>query len=270
MSARHFVLARTQEIYMYSATANYHHLVSDEISIIITTLSASRSSLDCCVLMDGKQLFVTAADEYFQYHTIDVAFIAKIWEYFSEDIYYARQYSCSVPDTGHSAQYVTLTSSDCSPDIGDYVPILYPPKVPGGLALCAKIAYNGGLDPERIIEWFEVQQILGVDKILIFDLGNTENVSRVFKYYQNTGLLDLQPYELPGTPVNRTLLGVYTDTAQFHHDESMPVLECRQRMSGYTYVMSHDLDEYIIPRRDISLKQFFKVIFSLTHSVCVT
>ncbi|BFZ20527.1 hypothetical protein BsWGS_23565 [Bradybaena similaris] len=256
--ARYFVPVRGQPVFMYSAIANLHQPVDAAINIIITTLSASRQSLQCCVLLDGKSLFVTPAEEFFQYHNFDVAFIAKILEYFSADLYYARQYSCSVPDTGHSAGHVTLTSSVCSPDIEDFLQILYPPRVPGGLALCAKIAYNGGHDPEKVIEWVEVQLMLGVDKILIFDLGNPENLTRVFRYYQSLGVLDVQPYELPGSPANRTLWGADTATVQFHHDESMAVLECNQRMSGYTFVMSHDVDEFIIPRRDVTLKQFFK------------
>ncbi|CAG5115940.1 unnamed protein product, partial [Candidula unifasciata] len=258
-TAKYFVRARDQEIYMYSAVTNRHHPVNNAINIIITTLSASRASLQCCVVLDGKTLYVTPAETFFRYSTSDVAFIANILEFFSDGhLYRARQYSCSLPDIGHSAEYVTLTSSLCSPDIRDYLKILHPPPVPGGLALCAKIAYNGGLDPEKFIEWVEVQRLLGVDKILIFDLGNPENLTRVFRYYQNQGILDVQPYELPGYPENRTIWGAATATDQFHHDESMAVLECNQRMSGYTFVMSHDVDEFIIPRQDVTLKQFFQ------------
>ena len=77
------------------------------------------------------------------------------------------------------------------------------------------------------------------------------------RHYVKSGFLDLQPYELPGRPYNRTMndKGAY----QFHHDESLAVIECRQRMAGYTYVMSHDLDEFIIPRADVGLKPFFQV-----------
>lgn len=244
---------------MYSAIANHHLPVSGFINIIVTTLDASRTSLQCCVLLDNSTLFVTLAQPYFFYHTIDLTFLAKIVEYFYPRIHMAHQFACPVPDIGHHASHVTLTSSSCSSDIRDYLPVHYPPRVPGGLAVCAKIAHSGGRDPEKVIEWFELQRILGVDKVLVFNLENSESLNRVFRYYQEIGVLDLQPYELPGDPANRTLMERNKHTEQFHHDESMAVLECRQRMSGYTYVMSHDLDEYIIPRRDISLKQFFKV-----------
>lgn len=259
-TSRYFIPAKDQNIFMYSAIANSHHPVNGDINIILTTMGSTLSRLDCCVLLDNHTLFITGAEEHFFYHTIDVTFIARIVEYFYPDYYYARQYACAVPEIGRSASHVTLkgSSSACSSDARDYVSVHYPEVVPGGLAVCAKIAHSGGLDPEKVIEWFEVQRILGVDKVLMYDMGNPENLTRVLRYYRDLGVLDLQPYELPGSPPNRTLMERDKRTYQFHHDESMAVLECRQRMAGYTYVMSHDVDEFIIPRMDVGLKQFFK------------
>ncbi|XP_059139529.1 uncharacterized protein LOC131927752 [Physella acuta] len=259
-NAQVFLPLRDQDTFMYSAIANTHQPENGAINIVITTLDAGRAFLDCCVLLDNNTLFVTSAEEYFFYHTIDVTFVAKISEYFSPGVYLARQYVCSVPDIGQSPGHVTLKPQGgvCSSDIKDYLPVVYPAVVPGGLAICAKIAHSGGLDPEKVIEWFEVQRLLGVDKVLMFNMKNPENLTRVFQYYQELGVLDLQPYELPGNPANRTLMERDKRTTQFHHDESLAVLECRQRMAGYSYVMSHDVDEFIIPRRDISLKEFFK------------
>lgn len=244
---------------MYSAIANYHLPINGAINIIITTLDASSSPLQCCVLLDNETLYTTPSQHHFFYHNIDVTFVAKIVEYFHPEIWKAHQFSCVAPEIGRHAGHVTLTSSTCSTDFRDYLPVLYPQRVPGGLAICAKVAHSNGLDPEKVIEWFELQRMLGVDKVLIFNLGVPEKVYRVFRYYQEIGVLDLQPYELPGHPPNRTLMEIAKTSMQFHNDESMPVLECRQRMSGYSYVISHDLDEFIIPRMDVDLKEFFKV-----------
>ncbi|XP_013087263.2 uncharacterized protein LOC106071649 isoform X1 [Biomphalaria glabrata] len=259
-SAQYFVLARDLEIYMYSAIASYNQLRKGDIGIVITSLDATVQHLDCCVLLDHARLFVTPVEEHFFYHTMDVTILSRIHEYFTPGYYRARQYLCQVPEIGRIPSHATLKSSSapCSTDLADYLPVHTPTQFPGGLAVCAKIAHSGGLDPEKVIEWFEVQRLLGVDKVLLYDMGNPVNLTRVFRYYQNMGLLDLQPYELPGYPANRTLMEKDKRTHQFHHDESMAVLECRQRMSGFSYVMSHDLDEFIIPRRDITLKQFFK------------
>ncbi|XP_059156805.1 uncharacterized protein LOC131941540 [Physella acuta] len=155
-------------------------------------------------------------------------------------------------------EYATLTSSSkCPTDTKDYLKVLYPTKQPG-IALCGKIAHSGGVEPQKAIEWFEMQKLLGVDKILIYDLGNPKGLTRVFRHYQQEGILDLQPYELPGEPETRSLTEAYKHTAQFNYDETLAVLECRHRMAGYDYVISHDMDEMIIPRQAVNLKTFFQ------------
>lgn len=276
--ARVFVLARDKEVYMYSAivklntaleTTEPPQSVTDNIEIIITALAASQDDLFCCVLPGGsprKNLLMTPASVYYT---------NSVRRHTSGTIYKAMQFVCRVPLSSLSSapSYVTLTSSSCSSDMSDYLPLIHPTRVPGGLALCGKIAHSGGLHPEKVIEWFEVQRILGVDKILIYDLGNPQNLTRVFKYYQNLGILDLQPYELPGYPRNRSLKEEFKKNVQFKHDEIMAILECRQRMGGYDYIMSHDLDEFIIPRKNITLKELLKVTkayFTHTHSTYST
>ncbi|GFO17677.1 beta-1,4-galactosyltransferase galt-1 [Plakobranchus ocellatus] len=254
---KHFLRSRDQELYIYSAIANPHYPVNREVNIVFTVMDQTRSrSLDCCVLLDNRTVFISPASKYFYYRSVNFPVVSDIDEYMHPEAYLARQYTCTVPETGHQIHHATLTSSQCSSDPRDYIPVHYPARVPGGLAICGKVAYGGALDPEKLIEWFEMQRLLGVDKVLIYELNNPENVMRVFKHYQKMGFLDLQPYELPGRPYNRTM----NDKSfyQFHHDESLAVLECRQRMGGYTYVMSHDLDEFIIPRKDIGLKPFFQ------------
>ncbi|CAG5118845.1 unnamed protein product [Candidula unifasciata] len=257
VSVKPFVLSRSPHIYMYSA---FVHLPGEAdntadsnttTSIVITTLGKTRVQLFCCILFrDKKTLQVVTADLYHEYGYYDN----------EPKAYIARQFICRVPVTSDFLRdsYVTLSSTICSNDLQGYIPILHPTRVPGGIAICGKIAHSGGLDPEKTIEWFEVQRLLGVDKILIFDLGNPETIKRVFRYYQNLGILDLQPYELPGEPQNRSLADKFIHTEQFDHDETMPVLECRQRLAGYDYIMGHDADEFIIPRQNVTLKEFLK------------
>lgn len=64
--------------------------------------------------------------------------------------------------------------------------------------LCYQVAYGDDLDPTKLMEWFEVQRLMGVDNIQLMDLHNPVAIQKVFRYYQDIGLLDLLPYELPG------------------------------------------------------------------------
>ncbi|KAH9508257.1 hypothetical protein Btru_050626 [Bulinus truncatus] len=246
-----FVHGHVDEIYLYSAIAHGTRGPgsSSVLKVMVTTMDMSKSSLNCCVLRerDNVPAYVTSSSVYFQVSDS------------SPSIYVARQYKCSVPSPGAPPRFVTLTSSpSCSSNISDYIPIIYPEIVPNGLALCAKIAFSPGLDTQKVVEWFEMQRELGVDRILIFNLGVDDAINRIFRYYQNLGLLEIQPYALPGEPKNRNLNESFKRTAQFNHDESMSLLDCKQRMSGYDFVLSHDLDEMVIPRDNVSLKTFFK------------
>ncbi|XP_059143255.1 uncharacterized protein LOC131930689 [Physella acuta] len=154
--------------------------------------------------------------------------------------------------------YATLSATTCPADTTQYFAVRYPTRKPGHVALCAKILHGNTLDPEKIIEWVEMQKILGVDKILVYNLGIPDHIFRVFRFYQFEGIIEIQPYELPGEPEGRNLSEAFKRTPQFLHDETLAVVECRLRMAGYDYIISHDLDELIIPRENISIKQFLQ------------
>lgn len=61
-----------------------------------------------------------------------------------------------------------------------------------------------------------------------------------------------------GRPYNRGLDYGHWVAQQASHDETFPILDCRQRLAGYTFVLGHDMDEMAIPARHIDLKTFFK------------
>ena len=97
------------------------------------------------------------------------------------------------------AGHVTLTAATACPlEESEYLPVLEPERKPGGLAVCAKVAYGEALNPHKLVEWVEVQRLLGVDRIQLFESNNNEEVYRVLNHYKQTGLIDLLPYKLPG------------------------------------------------------------------------
>ncbi|KAH9514944.1 hypothetical protein Btru_021458 [Bulinus truncatus] len=265
VTARHFILGRDDDIYLYSAIADSPRTLgmSGYLDIVVTALDRSRVSLTCCVLQDGDNVtvYVTPASAHFRSYMTRSTLGERVSEYFIPSLYLARQYRCTVSSSrAATPRYVTLTSSStCSSNINDYVPIIYP-KIAGpeSLALCAKIAFSPGLNKQKLVEWFEMQRELGVDRILIFSLAVDESINRIFRYYQDMGLLEVHPYELPGEPKRRSLNEAFKRTRQFVQDETMSLLDCKQRMAGYDFVLSHDLDEMVIPRENLSLKPFFK------------
>ncbi|KAK6174372.1 hypothetical protein SNE40_017662 [Patella caerulea] len=105
-----------------------------------------------------------------------------------------------------------------------------------------------------------MQKILGVDKILVYDLGCSENIKSVFRHYVIEGLLEVQPYSLPGhipSNPNRGFIGPQIQP-QFSHDKHLTVLDCHQRLGGYDYILAADFDELTIPKEEFTLKQLLK------------
>jgi hypothetical protein len=157
--------------------------------IIINTLDGTRGqSFDCHVKLADDVITVTKAT----LRSVHFGGGAPLS---------AKQYACRV--TGTAPVKVVLSLTDKSTIHNDnYQQIIYPKKQTSKLAVCAKVVY-GHLDPEKLVEWFEIQQLLGVDHVLAYALHVNEAVQRVFEFYTKLGLLEVIPFEIPGVILGR-------------------------------------------------------------------
>ncbi|KAK7095226.1 hypothetical protein V1264_006662 [Littorina saxatilis] len=254
---RFFKQVAGHDIFLYSAIANSREPEEGELNIIITAFDSTETdSLQCCAVMKGKTLFTAPATIFHKYYIEDI--LGPFLEKFKNSQTRAKQYACVVPELGIDVSHVTLTASSCPVREEEYLPVIFPKSVPQGLALCAKSAFGDGLDPNKLMEWFEVQRLLGVDHIQLMDLNNPEPVQKVFRYYKDMGLLNPLPYELPGPPYHRGLDQPHWVPQQASHDETFSILDCKQRLRGYSYVMGHDMDEVLMPAQHVSIKDLIK------------
>ncbi|GFS19202.1 hypothetical protein ElyMa_001540100 [Elysia marginata] len=245
---------------------------------------------------DGEDgpIFATTAATYFEYVKPITweKWIKEYWLYsFEPSLYVATQYSCRIPrkylSSSKMPAFATLAPMPstlartlspllflslpgwlvgyegyCPRDTTEYVSVEYPERAPSGLGLCSKVNHNGP-ESEVVLEWLELQRHLGVDRVVVYDMGdNSPELNRVFSHYEKVGLVERQPYDLPGDPRGRSLEEEYKHTAQFNQDETLAVLECRVRLSGHAMVLSMDKDEVLVPRRDVPLKSFLQDLFS--------
>ncbi|XP_071088347.1 uncharacterized protein [Haliotis cracherodii] len=221
--------------------------INGRLNININTFDGAHVTLKCCIILSNHTLLITNASEHYK--------MSRAGHY------HATQYTCSLP-LGADVVQMSLTSSSCSHDVQDYIPVKRPVQRPGGLALCGKTLFGKDLRPQRLVEWIEIQKILGVDKILIFDLDNPESIRKIFRYYSKEGILEVQPFELPGRIDSVAYRDLYKHRhdhdGQFSQDESFVLLDCRERLSGYSWVMGIDADEIILPRKNVTLKPFIK------------
>ncbi|XP_025100823.1 uncharacterized protein LOC112568038 [Pomacea canaliculata] len=246
-----------KRVYLYSATLTLQQTPPSGSHIRLTAFQEKRvGQLTCCFRRHGSDTITSPA--HIVHSLADPDNINDQREVF------AVVYQCHVPFSPLelTGARVTVTPDPACPvEDNNYIPVYTPEVVKGGLAICGKVAFGSLLDPLKLVEWFEMQKLLGVDKIQILDFGNPENVTRVFKYYQNTGLLSIFPYKLPGRPWGRGFTDETRVLYQLNQDEDFPILECRLRLAGYEYVMGIDMDEIILPRNELSLKPCFQQIF---------
>jgi len=122
--------------------------------------------------------------------------------------------------------------TDCMP-----VVVAEKPANKKDFLVCGPVAY-GSLDPYRLIEWFEMLKILGVDHVVVYDIGVFATARRVFEHYVREGFLDFR----------KTVL--FDSHEPYHHKLhcSPTINDCLYRnMHAYNYIVVIDFDEMIVP-----------------------
>ncbi|XP_048254882.1 uncharacterized protein LOC124128722 [Haliotis rufescens] len=233
--------------FLLTAYASENRPQKGRLNILLNTMDGLYEYLKCCILTRNRTLLRTWAIE--------------VYRYGGRAHFHPTKYSCSIPiDT--DVVKVSLTISTCSHDVFDYVPVKKPVQLRNGLAICGKTLFGKELKPRRLVEGIEIQKLLGVDKILIFDLDNPDSIRIVFQHYIKQGFLEVQPFELPGRIKGASFRDLYKHRHdhddQFENDDNFPLLDCRERLSGYRWVMGIDVDEIVLPRKNMSLKAFIK------------
>ena len=86
---------------------------------------------------------------------------------------------------------VVLGNKKCPVDSKYYVKLnIGPTERNSKLAICTKLTYDS-VDPIPIVEWFEAQRVLGVDKVVTYPYRLNANALKVLKYYESIGFLDI-------------------------------------------------------------------------------
>ncbi len=118
---------------------------------------------------------------------------------------------------------------------------------------------------ERLVEWLELQRVLGATKIVfyLFEIHNT--TKKVLDYYQKEGFVDVRPFSLPGQLPNEP-----EERRQFLQDnlwqkrrmELIPYNDCLySSLKEYNYAVLLDIDEALIPIQHDNWSQLLDAIF---------
>lgn len=147
-----------------------------------------KPNLQCCLTYPNQNR--TLAVSSFVVHAIYEYTIGKSIKGFAFNINCPINYEMGLP-----ANVALIESVDTCEGTDNYLDIEYPVHHPGELAVCSKAAF-GKLDPNRLVEYFEMQKLLGVDMVVILVMeGLNKEAIEVLKYNESTGHAHLYPYK---------------------------------------------------------------------------
>eukprot|EP00095_Tigriopus_kingsejongensis_P007169 snap_masked-scaffold211_size255937-processed-gene-1.13 protein:Tk07169 transcript:snap_masked-scaffold211_size255937-processed-gene-1.13-mRNA-1 annotation:"PREDICTED: uncharacterized protein LOC103506484" len=193
--------------------------------------------------------------------------IAKILEYkyiwfnkwgnYKNGIFQPYMLACQIPSS-HWKEVpvsVSVVENVCDKATNN-LRVIYNQLEPGEkkkqFAVCVK-----GLDfptddlSVRLIEWIELLNTLGADKIFLYNLEVHPNVTKVLEHYVKEGKVDLTPISLPGYQPNMQILQHLYLKSKLNNkrqNELIPYNDCLYRnIYRYEYVALLDIDEVILP-----------------------
>lgn len=160
---------------------------------------------------------------------------------------YAEPYVYTCPDSAVIPYCVSIEGTD-GEATNSCLPIQFPfkPREQKEFAVCVPVSY-GNLNPYHLIEWLEVQRILGISLIYVYDLYLSDEASRVLKYYaQNEEFVEFRKIER-----------IYSFEFNAHILEiAISLNDCLYRhMYEARRIIVSDFDEFIKPHMDESIHE---------------
>lgn len=258
-----------KNVYLYSAyydnryhqkNISYHYIRA----VVALRNRVSDQSLHCYLWIKSsdRPLIVTAIGQ-------------QIWsDFWSKDdstriLYKAYLMSCPVPKVYHNRVLaVSLTHRHCGQPI-NYLPIRsnIRPEERQYFAVCVKPMDFSEDISKRLIEWIELQLILGADVIQFYVYSVDQNARKVLDHYSGVGRVRTELMSLPGAQPNRPRIRsqyLADNVWQKRRMELIAYNDCLYRhLYSHRYVVLLDLDEAIVPRMHSDWRQMIDYISTL-------
>lgn len=146
-------------------------------------------------------------------------------------------------------------------------------QLPSKMAICLKTLFDAdNSDAGPLIEWFEFNKLLGVDKVILYGYSNVStDIVDILKHYESIGYLEIIRWTLPVKSYTRNIFSSKDKDLQELakkmenvnsnitgvriHAQHLNYMDCVYRhMHDYKYLIMTDRDEIIIPQKHSSLK----------------
>lgn len=119
---------------------------------------------------------------------------------------------------------------------------------------------------ERLVEWIELQLLLGADKVAFYLFHVHPNVTRVLDHYARRNQVELNPLTLPGqlpNDLDERRAFLKDNLWQKRRLELIPYNDCLYKhIASHNYVVLLDTDEAIIPVQKNTWRELLDSIFA--------
>jgi len=251
-------------IYLYNAYYDnrFHYEGSLYRYVRVLSMTYGRLinvKLFCTLSFYGKENFAHSVEAKYS----EIWF--NLWNSNTDSLYYAYLISCPIPtnlDEKIIPSNISITIKECGRASNNLKVFNQEfKKSHGSFAICTKgLNFNEDIT-HRLVEWIEINRLLGAQKFFVYYYNLHENVMKVLKYYETINVLHITPLTLPGLqPNNLTDRHTYfkKNIWQKRRNEVIPYNDCLYRnINSFEFVIPLDIDEVIIPNKEFSWKEMF-------------
>ncbi|CAC5419168.1 unnamed protein product [Mytilus coruscus] len=210
------------------------------------------SYFKCCFrLQKGKRMVLQSTEKF-------------VYSY-SDSPLHRIQFTCPISMESKSIEGVSIITDynrTCHKESKYYIPVQIP--LQGELAVCTTVLY-GSLAAELLLEWFEVQRIVGVEKTVTYTFALNKDAMKICEYYESIGFTVLvRVADFPAREKHVRFLSRGDQNDKVWTDQEVFALDCHTRMHGYKYVLGIDRDEFVLPnirKYGLSLKRVLDKMF---------
>ena len=136
------------------------------------------------------------------------------------------------------------------------IPVEIPERLPPNVhkfefGVCVSVSY-WSFDLKRLVEWLEMQRILGVSLVTIYNNSLSEQNANIFRHYAKTGFVDFRQ--------SHNFVPYRAETT-IHMHMSPVINDCIYRnMHRFRKILVIDLDEIIMPHNGHTLADMMREI----------
>lgn len=148
-------------------------------------------------------------------------------------------------------KYVSIVPGSCSSPNNILIvrTATNPPEYERTFTVCLSPLHLQYSRAFELVEWIELNRILGAEKFTVYNHSVASNVSQVLDYYSKMGVVEILPWNIPMFVPN--VHGTKGPPEIHYFGQVAALNDCLYRNKKFSkFIVNVDVDEFIIPRSD--------------------